>query len=112
MAATPTGKGYWLVAGDGGIFSFGDAGFFGSAGGLALNAPVVDLAPAADGRGYHLTASDGGVFSYGSATYRGSTGGLRLSAPVVRTVILEWGPEVTVETVPPRERPIHGRSAR
>jgi hypothetical protein len=28
----------------------------------------------------------------------------RLSAPVVRTVILEWGPEVTVETVPPRER--------
>ena len=27
MAATPTGRGYWLVAADGGIFSFGDAGF-------------------------------------------------------------------------------------
>ena len=25
MAATPTGKGYWLVASDGGIFAFGDA---------------------------------------------------------------------------------------
>ena len=25
MAATPTGKGYWLVAGDGGVFPFGDA---------------------------------------------------------------------------------------
>ena len=25
MAATPTGKGYWLVASDGGVFSFGDA---------------------------------------------------------------------------------------
>jgi hypothetical protein len=32
MAATPSGDGYWLVASDGGIFSFGDAGFFGSAG--------------------------------------------------------------------------------
>ena len=26
MAATPTGRGYWFVAADGGIFSFGDAG--------------------------------------------------------------------------------------
>ncbi len=32
MAATPTGRGYWLVATDGGIFAFGDAGFFGSTG--------------------------------------------------------------------------------
>ena len=33
MAATPTGKGYWFVAADGGIFTFGDAQFFGSIGG-------------------------------------------------------------------------------
>ncbi|MDQ3107779.1 MAG: alpha-mannosidase, partial [Actinomycetota bacterium] len=33
-----------LLASDGGIFSFGDAGFFGSAGGAPLNAPVVGLA--------------------------------------------------------------------
>ena len=25
MAATPDGKGYWLVGADGGIFSYGDA---------------------------------------------------------------------------------------
>jgi hypothetical protein len=31
MAATPDGGGYWLVASDGGIFTFGDAKFFGSA---------------------------------------------------------------------------------
>ncbi len=31
MAATPDGQGYWLVASDGGVFSFGDAGFHGSA---------------------------------------------------------------------------------
>jgi hypothetical protein len=27
MAATASGKGYWLVAGDGGVFNFGDARF-------------------------------------------------------------------------------------
>ena len=26
MASTPDGAGYWLVAADGGIFAFGDAG--------------------------------------------------------------------------------------
>jgi hypothetical protein len=41
IAATPDGKGYWLMAGDGGVFSFGDAKFFGSTGGVHLNAPVV-----------------------------------------------------------------------
>jgi len=30
MAATPDGKGYWLGASDGGVFNYGDAGFFGS----------------------------------------------------------------------------------
>ncbi len=33
MAATPDGKGYWLAAGDGGVFSFGDASYYGSMGG-------------------------------------------------------------------------------
>ena len=32
MAATPDGNGYWLVASDGGIFNYGDAGFYGSTG--------------------------------------------------------------------------------
>ena len=45
MAATPDGKGYWLVASDGGIFALGDAGFFGSTGGTPLNRPVVALSP-------------------------------------------------------------------
>jgi hypothetical protein len=43
MAATPDGRGYWLVAADGGIFSFGDAGFFGSTGAIHLNRPVVGM---------------------------------------------------------------------
>ena len=38
--------GYWTVASDGGIFSFGDAGshFYGSMGGQHLNAPMVGIA--------------------------------------------------------------------
>jgi hypothetical protein len=44
VAATPTGKGYWEVASDGGIFSFGTASFYGSMGGKALNAPIVGVA--------------------------------------------------------------------
>ena len=32
---------YWLVASDGGVFSYGDASFFDSTGSLKLNKPVV-----------------------------------------------------------------------
>ncbi len=46
MAATPDAGGYWLVAGDGGIFNYGDANFYGSEGGVALNKPVVGVATA------------------------------------------------------------------
>ena len=67
MAATPDGGGYWLVASDGGIFSYGDAAFFGSRGGQPLNKPIVGMAATPDGGGYWLVASDGGIFSYGDA---------------------------------------------
>lgn len=30
ITATPTGKGYWLVGMDGGVYAFGDAGYFGN----------------------------------------------------------------------------------
>ena len=46
MAATPDGRGYWIVASDGGIFSYGDANFNGSMGGIVLNQPVVGMASA------------------------------------------------------------------
>jgi hypothetical protein len=48
MAAAPDGQGYWMVASDGGIFSFGDAGFFGSEGAKPLNRPIVGMAATTD----------------------------------------------------------------
>jgi len=76
------GPGYRLVAGDGGVFAFGD-GFYGSAGALPLRAPVVGTADTASDAGYWLVASDGGVFSYGDAHFLGSMGGKHLDSPVV-----------------------------
>ena len=86
MAATPDGKGYWLVAADGGIFSYGDAGFYGSTGSLVLNAPIVGMAPTHDGKGYWLVAADGGIFPYGDAGFYGSAGSENLPDPVVGMV--------------------------
>jgi GH25 family lysozyme M1 (1,4-beta-N-acetylmuramidase) len=83
MAATPDGSGYWLVGSDGGVFAYGSAGFFGSLGGKALNAPIVGIAAAPDGKGYWLVGSDGGVFAFGSAAFFGSMGGTKLNAPIV-----------------------------
>jgi hypothetical protein len=40
MIPDPATGGYWLVASDGGVFSF-HAPFFGSMGGTPLNRPVV-----------------------------------------------------------------------
>ena len=82
MAADVGTSGYWLVASDGGVFSFG-APFLGSAGSLQLVAPVVGMAATGDGLGYYLVASDGGVFAFPDAAFLGSMGGTHLNAPVV-----------------------------
>jgi hypothetical protein len=79
----PPNSSYWLVASDGGIFSFGNAQFYGSTGGLVLNRPVVGMAATASGNGYWFVASDGGIFNYGGASFFGSEGGKPLNAPIV-----------------------------
>jgi hypothetical protein len=83
LPVRPSGDGYRLVASDGGIFAFGDAGFFGSTGALTLTKPIVGLASTPSGQGYWLVASDGGVFAFGDAGFFGSTGALTLSRPIV-----------------------------
>ena len=83
MASSPNGAGYWLVASDGGIFAFGDAGFYGSASSLRLDQPLVGMAATPDGKGYWLVAGDGGVFAYGGAEFYGSMGEQHLDEPIV-----------------------------
>ena len=83
MGATPSGAGYRIAGSDGGIFSFGDAQFYGSTGSMTLNKPVVGMAATSDGRGYWLVAADGGIFSFGDAAFYGSTGSIALNQPVV-----------------------------
>jgi photosystem II stability/assembly factor-like uncharacterized protein len=86
-----TAGGYWLVASDGGVFSFGNSHFLGSTGCLTLNQPVVGMAVSPDAStvgsntacdasllpagGYWMDAADGGVFSFGNAQFAGSLPG-------------------------------------
>ena len=86
IAEDATGKGYWLVAADGGVFAYGDAHFYGSLVGTHLNAPVVGIASTNNGHGYWLVAADGGVFSFGDARFLGSLAGQRLDQPIVSIV--------------------------
>ena len=78
----PRASGYWEVASDGGVFSFGNATYLGSMGATTLNKPVVGMAATPNWRGYWLVASDGGIFSF-NAPFYGSTGGKVLNKPIV-----------------------------
>jgi hypothetical protein len=85
--ANAGGGGYWVADADGGVFSFG-APFFGSMGGIALNAPIVGIAATPDHGGYWLAAADGGIYAFGDATFHGSVPGVlppgaSLNQPVV-----------------------------
>jgi hypothetical protein len=82
MAATPDGGGYWLAAANGAVFTFGDAGNFGSAVN-ALATPVVGIQADALGSGYWLVATNGAVVPFGDAPNDGSTAGFPLNKPIV-----------------------------
>jgi N-acetylmuramoyl-L-alanine amidase len=54
MTATHDGNGYWLVAADGGIFSFGDATYYGSGAATHTTASAVGMAAVPGGGGYWI----------------------------------------------------------
>jgi hypothetical protein len=89
-AATPTGRGSWLVAADGGVFSFGDAAFHGSLGGTPLDQPVVGLGADPLTGGYWLIAADGRVFTF-DAPFYGSRGGQNPADQFVALVVTAGG---------------------
>jgi hypothetical protein len=80
----PDGRGYWLVAADGGVFAF-EAPFLSSIPGVlrpgqSLNAPISGIV--SNGSGYLLVGEDGGVFAFGT-TFRGSLGSTQITGRVV-----------------------------
>jgi len=85
MTATPDGSGYWFVARDGGIFSYGSARFFGSGAGTSPT-PVVGIAAARTGDGYRVVYADGRVTGFGNAiTYDASP--MALTRPLVGAAV-------------------------
>src|SRR5664280_2643361 len=83
VASTPGGGGYWEGASDGGVFAFGDAGFYGSTGTLHLDQSIVGMTSTPDGRGYWEVGSDGGIFAFGDAGFYGSASGLSPGSLIV-----------------------------
>jgi len=59
ITSTPDGHGYWLVAADGGVFSFGDARFYGSLGSQPPSTGVVGLFSTITGSGYTIVSGNG-----------------------------------------------------
>jgi type VII secretion-associated serine protease mycosin len=76
------GHGYWVVASNGTVRTYGNAKFYGDLRGRALPAPIVAAAPTKTGNGYWLAGSNGAVYTFGDARYYGSMGGRHLNAPI------------------------------
>jgi hypothetical protein len=96
VASMPDGGGYWMVASDGAVFSFGDASFYGSVPGAIGHrpaSPVVGMAATPDGRGYWLAGSDGGLYSFGDASFHGSVPGAIGHAPASPVVGMAATPD-------------------
>jgi hypothetical protein len=93
-AANGAPEGYWLAGSDGGVFAFGDAGYYGSVPGVGVHInDVVGMSPTADRAGYWLAGSDGGVFSFGDAGFHGSVPGAIGHAPASPVVGMAATPD-------------------
>lgn len=83
IAATPDGHGYWVVDGNGRIYSFGDAVNVGATKEYHTADPVVAIAATPDGHGYWEATASGRVFHYGDAAYKGEATQNHPGDPVV-----------------------------
>jgi hypothetical protein len=68
-------RGYWEIASDGGVFSFGDAPFYGSTASGGNDSPIVGMAPTYGNGGYWEVEQSGGLHDLGDATGLGSSPG-------------------------------------
>jgi hypothetical protein len=85
MVPSADGGGYFMVAADGGVFTFGDAKFEGSCPSIGgCSGATVAVMPDATGNGYWLVTSTGHVYAFGDATTYGAPG--PQSVPVTSAV--------------------------
>jgi len=70
---------YSVVAGNGALFTYGDATSFGTVAPSQLNKPLIGLVKTPESRVTGV-AADGGVFTFGDARFYGSMGGQHLNA--------------------------------
>ena len=83
-AATPDGRGYWLLYANGVVANYGDATNFGSPTGYVNQFnPANAIFPTADGKGYWVASTRGDVFAYGNAPYLGSMAGTALNGAII-----------------------------
>src|SRR5438128_9875382 len=69
-AAAANRGGYWLYAADGGVFSFGAAGYAGPVDNQGND--IIGMTATPSGNGYWMADDDGDVFTAGDATVFGS----------------------------------------
>ena len=75
IVPTVDDRGYFMVASDGGVFTFGDAKFEGSCPGIGGCAgAAVAVMPDASGNGYWLVTATGHVYAFGHAQNYGAPG--------------------------------------
>ncbi|MEA3019931.1 MAG: hypothetical protein QOI47_1455 [Actinomycetota bacterium] len=82
-ARTPDDRGLWLVSSDGGVFTVGDAAFFGSKPAQSPTRPAVGIAATPQGDGYWVVATDGTITAFGAAREHGSPAKSTLARPIV-----------------------------
>jgi hypothetical protein len=85
MVPSITGRGYFMIASDGGVFAFGDAHFAGSCPGIGgCVGSAVAVMPDSTGKGYWLVTNVGAVYAFGDAAFYGAPAAQ--SVPVVGAV--------------------------
>ena len=89
MAPTPDGQGYWLVASDGGIFTFGDANFDGSLAASSVSVLGIIVSPPVPG--YSLVTFGGTAAPFSSVS----------AAPTSPSATSSYTTQPTVNTVAP-----------
>ena len=75
--------GYTEISSDGGVFTFGNAEYYGPVLGISPNDPVVGTTSSPNINGYWLATASGKVFALGNTGYYGSLHGTTLNSPIV-----------------------------